>query len=55
MGYDGTDLIYLAGGMTILELGYQDAIDTVIAFNITSREWQRVSENAATLPVAVVC
>lgn len=46
--HDG--IIYLAGGMTVLQDGYQDAVNSVIAFNTTSDEWQRLPEPAAELP-----
>ncbi|KAE8152255.1 galactose oxidase [Aspergillus avenaceus] len=44
------EMIYLAGGMTVLQAGYQDAVDSVIAFNTTSGTWQRLVEAAAELP-----
>lgn len=44
------DLIYVVGGMTVLNLDGQDAITTVIAFNTTSEEWQRVPPLAANIP-----
>ena len=40
------EMIYLAGGMTLLQ-GPQDTIDTVISFNTTSNEWQRIVAPAA--------
>lgn len=44
------EMVYLAGGMTVLQTGYQDAVDSVIAFNTTSSEWQRLPSTAAELP-----
>ncbi|PSN60859.1 galactose oxidase [Corynespora cassiicola Philippines] len=44
------DLIYLAGGMTIIRDRYQDAVNTVIAFNTTSGTWQRVPSIGGELP-----
>ncbi|KAJ4286083.1 hypothetical protein N0V90_013432 [Kalmusia sp. IMI 367209] len=44
------EMIYVAGGMTVLNLDYQDAITTVTAFNTTSLEWQRVPSAAANIP-----
>lgn len=44
------EMIYLAGGMTILHDDYEDVIDTVIAFNTTSKSWQRVPPAAAIMP-----
>ena len=44
------DMIYLAGGMTILQDTYQDTINSVIAFNTTSGEWNRLAPSAAELP-----
>ncbi|TDZ14797.1 Kelch-like protein terF [Colletotrichum orbiculare MAFF 240422] len=44
------EMIYLAGGMTILQDTYQDTADTVTAFNTTSGEWQRLPAAAAVLP-----
>lgn len=49
MGVHG-EMIYLAGGMTVLMTGYQDAVDSVIAFNTTSQAWQRLPMGAAELP-----
>ncbi|KAH8880845.1 galactose oxidase [Thozetella sp. PMI_491] len=49
MGVQG-DMIYLAGGMTLLQGTYQDAITTVTAFNTTSGEWQRLPALAANIP-----
>ncbi|KAG6357601.1 hypothetical protein INS49_013478 [Diaporthe citri] len=46
--HDG--IIYLAGGMTVLQSGYQDAVNSVISFNTTSNEWQRLPAPAAELP-----
>jgi N-acetylneuraminic acid mutarotase len=48
MGVYG-EMIYLAGGMTVLETGYQDTINSVIAFNTTSGAWQRLAEGGAEL------
>lgn len=44
------EMIYLAGGMTVLQTGYQDAVDSAISFNTTSGEWQRLPSAAAELP-----
>jgi N-acetylneuraminic acid mutarotase len=44
------DIIYVAGGMTVLNTEYQDAVSSVIAFNTTSGAWQRLHENAANIP-----
>lgn len=44
------EMIYLAGGMTILATTLQDSLITVTAFNTTSRKWQRVTPNAANIP-----
>jgi hypothetical protein len=44
------DLIYVAGGMTVLNVDYQDAVSLVTAFNITSGEWQRLPADAANIP-----
>ena len=44
------DMIYLAGGMTVLQTGYQDAVDSVLSFNTTSGAWQRVDHASAELP-----
>lgn len=44
------EMIYLAGGMTVLNRDYQDASTTVTAFNTTSLQWQRVPSIAANLP-----
>ncbi|KAF4968696.1 hypothetical protein FSARC_3982 [Fusarium sarcochroum] len=44
------ELIYVAGGMTVLEGPYQDAVTTVTTFNTTSGKWQRVVEEAANIP-----
>ncbi|KAF4537766.1 uncharacterized protein LTHEOB_11390 [Lasiodiplodia theobromae] len=44
------EMIYLAGGMTVLMTGYQDAVDSVISFNTTSGKWQRLVVAAAELP-----
>lgn len=43
-------MIYLAGGMTVLQTGYQDAVTSVVAFNTTSEAWQRLEAAAAELP-----
>ncbi|KAH8879147.1 galactose oxidase [Thozetella sp. PMI_491] len=43
------EMIYLAGGMTILANG-QDAVDSVISYNTTSDLWQRLDMEAAELP-----
>lgn len=43
-------MIYLAGGMTYLLPGEQDAISTVTAFNTTSAKWQRLPAHAANIP-----
>ncbi|PYI16244.1 galactose oxidase [Aspergillus violaceofuscus CBS 115571] len=44
------EMIYLAGGMTVLQTGYQDAVTSVIALNTTSGSWQRLDAAAAELP-----
>jgi N-acetylneuraminic acid mutarotase len=44
------DMIYLAGGMTVLQVSYQDAVTTVTAFNTTSGKWQRLPPAAANIP-----
>ncbi|KAG5749348.1 hypothetical protein H9Q70_008006 [Fusarium xylarioides] len=44
------EMIYLAGGMTVLQDTYQDTVNTVVSFNTTSGLWQRVVANAAELP-----
>lgn len=44
------EMIYLAGGMTVLQTGYQDAVDSVISYNTTSGMWQRLEHAAAELP-----
>lgn len=44
------EMIYIAGGMTVLNLNYQDASTTVTAFNTTSLQWQRVPSIAANIP-----
>ncbi|KAJ3539657.1 hypothetical protein NM208_g5400 [Fusarium decemcellulare] len=44
------ELIYLAGGMTVLDGPYQDAVTTVTAFNTTSGKWQRLVDAAANIP-----
>ncbi|EXA32731.1 hypothetical protein FOVG_16064 [Fusarium oxysporum f. sp. pisi HDV247] len=44
------EMIYLAGGMTVLQDTYQDAVNTVVSFNTSSGQWQRVVANAAELP-----
>ncbi|RAK90386.1 galactose oxidase, partial [Aspergillus costaricaensis CBS 115574] len=46
------EMIYLAGGMTVLQTGYQDAINSVISFNTTSSLWQRLESAAAELPAS---
>ncbi|KAH7007645.1 hypothetical protein EDB80DRAFT_752185 [Ilyonectria destructans] len=46
------EMIYLAGGMTVLQDTYQDAVNTVISFNTTSSKWQRLAPNAAELPAS---
>ncbi|KAF5559123.1 kelch repeat-containing protein [Fusarium phyllophilum] len=43
------EMIYLAGGMAVLQDTYQDT-NTVVSFNMTSGLWQRVVANAAELP-----
>lgn len=45
------DMIYLAGGMTTLRPGYQDAVSIVTAFNTTSGSWQRLPASAANIPM----
>ncbi|KAJ3495832.1 hypothetical protein NLG97_g3111 [Lecanicillium saksenae] len=44
------DMIYLAGGMTVLQVSYQDTVSTVTAFNTTSGKWQRLPPLAANIP-----
>lgn len=44
------EMIYVAGGMTVLNLHNQDASTTVTAFNTTSLQWQRVPSIAANIP-----
>jgi N-acetylneuraminic acid mutarotase len=44
------EMIYVAGGMTVLNPSYQDASTTVTAFNTTSLQWQRVPSIAANIP-----
>ncbi|EEU43530.1 uncharacterized protein NECHADRAFT_45187 [Fusarium vanettenii 77-13-4] len=44
------ELIYVAGGMTILDGAYQDAVTTVTAFNTTSGKWERLVDVAANIP-----
>lgn len=44
------EMIYLAGGMTVLQPAYQDAVDSVLSFNTTSGAWQRLGFAAAELP-----
>lgn len=44
------EMIYLAGGMTILQNTYQDAVSTVTAFNTSSGSWQRLPAAAANIP-----
>jgi N-acetylneuraminic acid mutarotase len=43
------DIIYLAGGMTVLQ-NYQDSLTTVNAFNTTSGSWIRLPPAAANIP-----
>jgi N-acetylneuraminic acid mutarotase len=49
MGVHG-EMIYVAGGMTMLDTEYQDAVSTVTAFNTSSGEWQRLPATAANIP-----
>ncbi|KAI9039300.1 Kelch repeat-containing protein [Aspergillus affinis] len=49
MGVHG-EMVYLAGGMTVLQTEYQDAVNIVTAFNTTSGTWKRLSAEAAELP-----
>ncbi|KAF9895144.1 hypothetical protein FE257_000046 [Aspergillus nanangensis] len=44
------EMIYVAGGMTVLQPEYQDAVDSVISFNTTSGAWQRLVSAAAEIP-----
>ncbi|KAK1147176.1 hypothetical protein N8T08_001915 [Aspergillus melleus] len=44
------EMIYLAGGMTVLHADYQDAVNIVTAFNTTLGAWQRLGAEAAELP-----
>ncbi|KAH7207900.1 uncharacterized protein BKA55DRAFT_600133 [Fusarium redolens] len=46
------EMLYLAGGMTVLQDTYQDAVNTFVSFNTTSSQWQRVVANAAELPAS---
>jgi N-acetylneuraminic acid mutarotase len=43
-------VIYLAGGMTTLTPGAQDAVNSVITFDTSSNTWQRLPAGAAELP-----
>ena len=42
--------IYLAGGMTVLSARAQDAVDSVLAFDTHTENWQRLPAAAAQLP-----
>lgn len=44
------EMVYLAGGMTILAMEHSDSVSTVTAFNTTSGGWQRLPEFAANIP-----
>lgn len=44
------EMVYLAGGMSILQSRYQDTVTTVTAFNTTSEKWQRLPPAAANIP-----
>lgn len=44
------EMVYLAGGMTLLNPDYQDSLTMVTAFNTTSGHWQRVPPAAADIP-----
>ncbi|PLB51286.1 galactose oxidase [Aspergillus steynii IBT 23096] len=44
------EMIYLAGGMTVLQDGYQDAVNIVTTFNTSSRAWQRLPAAGAEIP-----
>lgn len=44
------EMIYLAGGMTVLNTGYQDSATMVTGFNTTSGAWQRLPAIAANIP-----
>ena len=49
MGVHG-EMVYLAGGMTVLQPTYQDSLTMVTAFNTTSGKWQRLPPAAADIP-----
>ena len=44
------EMVYLAGGMSILADTYQDSLTMVTAYNTTSNTWQRVPPQAANIP-----
>jgi N-acetylneuraminic acid mutarotase len=44
------EMIYLAGGMTVLNSEYQDSVTVVTGFNTTSGKWQRLQAIAANIP-----
>ncbi|KAK3056499.1 hypothetical protein LTR09_002292 [Extremus antarcticus] len=44
------EMVYLAGGMSVLQNTYQDSLTTVTAFNTTSGKWQRLPPAAANIP-----
>jgi len=44
------EMIYLAGGMTVLQIGNQNSVTTVNGFNTTSGKWQTLPAAAANIP-----
>lgn len=44
------EMVYLAGGMSVLDGTYQDSLTMVTAYNTTSGAWQRVPPAAADIP-----
>lgn len=46
------EMIYLAGGATMLQNLYQDSVAMVTAFNTTSGSWQRLPPAAASIPAS---
>ncbi|KJZ74295.1 hypothetical protein HIM_06301 [Hirsutella minnesotensis 3608] len=44
------EMIYVAGGMTVLRQPYQDSVTLTTAFNTSSGEWQRLPPAAANIP-----
>jgi N-acetylneuraminic acid mutarotase len=49
MGVHG-EMIYVAGGMTFLDFEDQNSVSSVIAFNTTSGNWQKLPDAASNLP-----